>query len=160
MEVSIMMDSIQISKVQIFRITSLTIVFSVLLLSMVNFSSNPVIYTPSNQAIDLKSPSDYQPFHEKLSSIVAVHAYIDSLPIFIDNNTDFNSTATSKGWEGNGSKINPFIINNLNITNSTSSIRLIEIINTDAFFEIKNCYLGNGTFGIRLQNVTHGRALS
>jgi len=151
------MNSIQISKVQFIRITSETIVFSVLLLSMVNFSSNPVNYSTSNQVFDFESPRDDQPFRGKLSSIAAIHAYNDSLPIFINNNTDFNSTATSKGWEGNGSIINPFIINNLNITNSTSSIKLIEIINTDAFFEIKNCYLSNGTFGIRLQNVTHGK---
>jgi parallel beta-helix repeat protein len=81
-------------------------------------------------------------------------------PIFIDDNSDFESL----GFSGNGSEGNPYIIEGINIT--APLINLIHIENTTVFFEINFCYLnmyeifissaddGNGIY---LRNVTNGR---
>jgi parallel beta-helix repeat protein len=75
-------------------------------------------------------------------------------PILIDGNTEFNNTAAAKGWSGNGTAVNPYIINGLNITGPASS-NLIEIRNTDAYFQLINCSLSGGIIGISLNNVTN-----
>ncbi|MHA2494717.1 MAG: right-handed parallel beta-helix repeat-containing protein [Candidatus Hodarchaeales archaeon] len=76
-------------------------------------------------------------------------------PVSIDGNQDFNDTAAARGWPGNGTAANPYIINGLNITGPSGS-NLIEIRNIDAYFQLINCSLSGGIRGISLNNVTNG----
>ncbi len=79
---------------------------------------------------------------------------VDHDPISIDGNPDFINQVTTEGWLGNGSSLDPYIIENYNFNNLTGS--LVEIRNTNLSFKIINCYLFNGDFGIYLYNVKNG----
>lgn len=78
--------------------------------------------------------------------------YTSHAPIMIDGDEDFSN----QGWPGFGTEEEPFVIENLKITEGPESIY---IRNTRAYFEIRNCSTvsHDSTFGdaIRLQNVTH-----
>ncbi|MHA2249685.1 MAG: right-handed parallel beta-helix repeat-containing protein [Candidatus Kariarchaeaceae archaeon] len=69
--------------------------------------------------------------------------------ITITSNDGFGEIAT----EGDGSRDNPWILENLNITSGSV---LISISNTDQFFTIRNSNLQGGENGIRLNNVQNG----
>ncbi len=102
-------------------------------------------------------PPQIRPPEIKVLSIATLSAYSESSPIFIDNNTDFEDKANSSGWIGNGSLSSPYIIANLNITITNPSGYLIEIRNTDVYFQIEKCLLIKGSRGIRLTNVSNGK---
>ena len=74
-------------------------------------------------------------------------------PILIVNNIDFTTQAQLKGWSGNGSRLAPFIIENLNITGEGN---LIQIEQTSVYFSIRNCLLEGGYNGIILKKVSNG----
>ncbi|MFX0084947.1 MAG: right-handed parallel beta-helix repeat-containing protein, partial [Candidatus Hodarchaeota archaeon] len=76
-------------------------------------------------------------------------------PIKIEGDTDFHNQALSGGWQGNGTKRDPYLIVGYNITSSGSD-NLISIENTNVHFKISNCYLIDGFYGIRLYNVRNG----
>ena len=86
-------------------------------------------------------------------------------PIYIDDSDpNFNWTkfASEHVWcTGNGTFLNPYKINNIQITSVTSS-NCIEIKNSNVFFKISNCYLTNGgggagsKAGIKLVNISNG----
>ncbi len=59
-------------------------------------------------------------------------------PIHIVDDTDFAEQAEVKGWPGNGTQSDPYVIENLSIV---SSIYCIEIRSAEAFFVIRNCAL-------------------
>ncbi|MGY5878667.1 MAG: right-handed parallel beta-helix repeat-containing protein [Candidatus Thorarchaeota archaeon] len=87
-----------------------------------------------------------------LPSDVEVHS-----PITISGDNQFNSTAQSEGWEGNGTAISPYIIEKLHIESSYECIR---IYGTTVHFVIRNCtFLGSGAewqIGITMQSVSNG----
>lgn len=47
--------------------------------------------------------------------------YIEHSPISINGNAEFNATAASEGWLGNGTSSNPYVIDGLNITGPSTS---------------------------------------
>ncbi|MFX0094968.1 MAG: right-handed parallel beta-helix repeat-containing protein, partial [Candidatus Hodarchaeota archaeon] len=107
--------------------------------------------------ITLKSP-DFNPLSVSTSSLKdsiikgSQLGYTSSPPISITANSDFQSYAS----QGNGTKISPYVIQGLNITNTSTADNLIDITNTDAYFQIKNCFLKGGNRGISLEGVTNG----
>ncbi|MFX0090235.1 MAG: nitrous oxide reductase family maturation protein NosD [Candidatus Hodarchaeota archaeon] len=100
---------------------------------------------------------ELSPAHQKGVS-ASIKAFNTTLgPIQIINNTDFSNQANANGWPGNGTSINPYIIQGYNITNP--SFILISIRHTTVYFIIRNNVLKgvNRTYeGIHLFNVTHG----
>ncbi|OLS22682.1 MAG: hypothetical protein HeimC3_29560 [Candidatus Heimdallarchaeota archaeon LC_3] len=75
-------------------------------------------------------------------------------PIIINGNDDFQAA----GFSGDGSANNPYVLENVIISNSTAP--LVEIHNTDAYFVIRNSRLDglNGGFpAIIFDNVMNGR---
>ncbi|MFX1283355.1 MAG: nitrous oxide reductase family maturation protein NosD [Promethearchaeota archaeon] len=86
--------------------------------------------------------------YSKVVSISAPTSYEISSPIIINNNTGFDA------FPGDGSPTKPYSIDNKNITDPTKI--LIDIRNTDVYFNITNCLLQYGTRGIYLENVSHG----
>ena len=96
------------------------------------------------------------PVHEEISTKVErITSYEEHTPISIDGNTDFNDTAYLEGWPGNGSVDDPYIIQELNITGPSGS-NLIDIQNTNVYFQINNSLLVGGSKGIYLDNVFNG----
>jgi len=100
-----------------------------------------------------------EPNVRNFKSNYKVGILIDRGPISIDGNADFLSQAGSAGWPGNGTVSNPIIIDNYNIT---GSIYLIEIKNTDLYFQISNSrisgygFFGNSNgFGMHLENISN-----
>jgi parallel beta-helix repeat protein len=93
----------------------------------------------------------------KVLDIKSITVYSESSPIFINNNTDFGDEANTSGWLGNGSFSSPYIIQNLNITTSSTSGNLIEIMNTNVSFLIEKCLLVGASEGIKLNNVSNGK---
>ena len=101
--------------------------------------------------LQLDKPPNY-----KVVSVTAPSSYDPIPPITpIDGNTNFNDTAFNLGFPGDGSPDKPYSIDNKNIT-GTGFENLIEIKNTDVYFNITNCLLQNGRRGIYLENVSHG----
>lgn len=103
---------------------------------------NPLLDKPPNyKVVSITEPSSYDPI----------------LPITtIDGNTDFNDTAFNLGFPGDGSPDKPYSIDNKSITGLAGNEILIDIRNTDVYFNITNCLLQNGGRGIYLENVSHG----
>jgi parallel beta-helix repeat protein len=63
--------------------------------------------------------------------------------VTIGYNDDLNSTAIAENWPGNGSRTNPFIFENFNIT--VTSGAAFSLLYTDLHLVIKNCFFsGNG----------------
>ena len=81
----------------------------------------------------------------------------ESNPIYIDGNGAFHSLAQNESWSGNGSLGSPYIITELNITNSTGSSAppLVEIQNTNLYFNLSFCIFEGGSYGLVLSNVTN-----
>ncbi|RLG45267.1 MAG: hypothetical protein DRN81_02175 [Thermoproteota archaeon] len=79
-------------------------------------------------------------------------------PITVDGDSQFGLPI----WGGSGTQGDPWYIEGLTINMSGTSGNCIEIRNTRAFFEIRNCVLVGGTsgYGIVLSNVTNGGLLN
>ncbi len=114
------------------------------LLAFTGLSTLYLIPTPQNSPLASEIPSINENFTHPTFS------YQVHIPIFIDDNSDF----TTLGFSGNGTPTNPFMINNYNITGSSSET-LIEIRNTDLYFKIIDCFLDRGKYGIVFTNVTN-----
>ena len=78
---------------------------------------------------------------------------IEHDPIIIWNDDDF----LSFDFQGDGSKDNPYLIQNYNIT--TDSKYSIYIKNTYKHFVIQNCFLKAEEYGIYLENIADGTAI-
>jgi parallel beta-helix repeat protein len=78
-------------------------------------------------------------------------------PLSIDGNGAFHSLAQNESWPGDGSLGSPYIITELNITNSTgsSAFPLVEIRNTNLYFNLSFCIFEGGSYGLLLSNVTN-----
>ncbi|MBD3157531.1 MAG: hypothetical protein GF309_01970 [Candidatus Lokiarchaeota archaeon] len=79
-------------------------------------------------------------------------AYTQHAPIIIDSKSDWKD----QGWPGEGTEMNPYRIENLNITDTGNCIN---ISNTNVHFLVNSCYL-SGTpekakHAIHLQNVSY-----
>lgn len=73
-------------------------------------------------------------------------------PILIDGNSDFTGSNGVSNPAAAGSSIDPFIIQNFEIDGGGTGV-CIDIRNTDAYFEIKNCELSNAGQGVSLRFV-------
>ena len=88
-------------------------------------------------------------------------SYTPHAPILIDGDADFITQSSANGWDLSGSRdgssvANAFVIQGLSISDPTGLQNLIEIRNSDLFFEITNCKLVNGSIGILLYNTANG----
>ena len=91
------------------------------------------------------------------SLIYVIHAAIE-----IGSDSEFN--ASNGVSSGSGSKLDPFIIDGLNITVDTG--HGLYVHNTTAYFVIRNCWINTGGIwsypdksGIHLQNTSQGTAI-
>ena len=82
-------------------------------------------------------------------------AYTPHDPIFISGNENF--TASNGVVAGNGTWSSPFIIEGWAINSSTA--RGIEIMNTNAHFTIRDCWISGdwSNYAMNLRNVSNGR---
>jgi parallel beta-helix repeat protein len=87
-----------------------------------------------------------------------VEYYVFHQPIQISSNSEFLTQATKENWEGDGTFTNPFVIENYFITYANTT-DLIYIHNTDVYFEIRNCLLLFGRYGIFFTNTTNAKIL-
>ncbi|TFG06889.1 hypothetical protein EU522_01220, partial [Candidatus Thorarchaeota archaeon] len=82
------------------------------------------------------------------------------LPIDIDGDADFSTTASNEHWPGDGTYEHPFVISGLDIDSGDTGVHAISIRNTLVNFTIRDCYLTGATpspaAGIYLSNVAHG----
>ena len=85
-----------------------------------------------------------------------VSAFTPHEPIKIDSNIDF----LNQGWPGNGTEMNPWVIEGLEI-NGTGYLYCIFISNTTEHFTIKDCYLHNSdSYGILISNAIVGEIIN
>lgn len=87
---------------------------------------------------------------------VTISRYVSAEAIFITKNADFTNYTSI----GDGTSSSPYVLEGLNITSSLSSEYLIDIQNTDKFFQINGCILSGGERGISLTNVENGYILN
>jgi parallel beta-helix repeat protein len=80
-------------------------------------------------------------------------------PITIIGDQNFTDTALAEGWPGDGSSLDPFIIDGLDIDRGGVAGHCISIYNTRVNFTISNCNLTGATVspgaGIFLRNVSY-----
>ncbi|NHJ86617.1 MAG: hypothetical protein FK734_14215 [Asgard group archaeon] len=81
------------------------------------------------------------------------NGYIEHSPIFISGDYGF----LSYGFPGDGTKNNPYVIENFNIT-STGTDEGISIYDTTKYFVIRNCYIESLYTGIVLGEIMNGTA--
>ncbi|MFX1483164.1 MAG: nitrous oxide reductase family maturation protein NosD [Promethearchaeota archaeon] len=97
-----------------------------------------------------ENSAEYCSHEAKRTTLVS---YTPHSPITIISDIDF----LNQGWSGNGTGGNPYLIEGLNITDSSTGI---SISDTRVYFEIRNCLVSSispsGNPGIYLENVTHG----
>ncbi len=98
----------------------------VIMFSIVTFCDVTII-------ADLSSTTEVRPSSMHIESQYSSH---DSIVII--SNQDF----VDQGWDGNGSKNNPYMIQDLNIT---SDDRCISISSTDVYFKIIDCFFSYET---------------
>jgi parallel beta-helix repeat protein len=74
------------------------------------------------------------------------------VPILINGTSDF----VSQDWPGSGTFASPYVLSGLNITYAIGLVS-IEVMNTDAYFVIRDCYIDQGSslFGIKLTDTSH-----
>ncbi|MFW9913577.1 MAG: right-handed parallel beta-helix repeat-containing protein [Candidatus Thorarchaeota archaeon] len=90
---------------------------------------------------------------ETVRSVYVESQYTSHEPIVITSNQDF----ADQGWPGNGTEINPYLIQGLSIASDETCV---SISSTDAYFNISDCYfsyssdegLGTGVFLDTAQN--------
>lgn len=75
---------------------------------------------------------------------------VNSPPIIITEDSNF----TDYGFTGDGTAVNPFVIENLNIT--TTGEKGIYIHNTTKYFRIQNCFVNASIAGIVIDTVKKG----
>ncbi len=79
-------------------------------------------------------------------------------PIFIDGDAAFHGNASAEGWNNGGrtgTAGSPYLLDSLNISDHPADV-IIDIRNTDVYFQINNSFLAGGLVGIRLENVSNG----
>ena len=121
------------------------------------------ILTSTGLVYYLTLPPSSPPYIPPEPLITTPHAHIK-----INGDANFSATALLKGWSGDGSPENPYIINGLEIDLGGEPGNCIHIRNTRISFTISNSILtGAGAWssltspfeggtGILLENVTHG----
>ncbi|MFW9835408.1 MAG: NosD domain-containing protein, partial [Candidatus Thorarchaeota archaeon] len=74
-------------------------------------------------------------------------------PIDIDGDSQLVAMATAEGWSGDGTRYNPYIIENFDIDAGSGDfcIRVRNILST--YFTIRTCHLSHGIYGVYLENV-------
>ena len=79
--------------------------------------------------------------------------YVPASPILVTSDDEFNTTV----WSGSGIEVDPYVIENLNITADADSVN---IANTTKHFEIRNCLFASvstpAMYGVNFHNVTNG----
>jgi parallel beta-helix repeat protein len=86
--------------------------------------------------------------------------------ILIADESELATIAVRNGWNGEGTKLSPYIIENLNITTTkgtatgfnASDLPALEIMNTRSYVTIQNCYFsiaGSMTIAIKLTNTSN-----
>ena len=75
--------------------------------------------------------------------------------IAIDGSEHFLSLIREENWPGEGTSLNPYIIEGITFNGSYGKF-LINISRTNVHFHIRNCTLISGEFGIYLSNVKNG----
>lgn len=120
-------------------------------LIMLFLSSPPLV----DSYVELNWPTD----GESLVLAGTPHA-----PIQIDGDANFSVTAMAEGWLGNGSSLNPYIIDGLDIDLGGAPGRGISISNTRVHFVIRDCNLTGASVdpgcGIYLYNVSNGELIN
>jgi hypothetical protein len=110
-------------------------------------------------AVDVSVSPSSMTMKKQYVSILS--AYIAHAPIYIEDSTN-KSQFENLGFPGNGTMIDPYIIEGLSIDGNDTS-PCIEIRNplatsgvTGSYFVIRDCYLYNGTDGVLLWDATVG----
>jgi parallel beta-helix repeat protein len=160
---------------------------TILMLSLILFSANLIIKTEptylwshTSKKIPQEQPKfqvqriddeieEFKPQMQKSKSIttslrVLNTQYDNHSPINISGNADFHAQAITEQWPGNGTSINPYLIEGYNITNIDYVRNIISIQNTDVYFKIINCLLRgyplHSCWGIVFDNVQNGQILN
>lgn len=114
-----------------------------------------IISSYTNAAVTFEMPIATM-INDSGHQMIFTASYTPHDPIVIMNNSDF----VSQGWAGNGTEEEPFVIENLSISNQSECI---SISNTDVYFEIRDCLISassqSGSVGIMIDNVTHGMVM-
>jgi parallel beta-helix repeat protein len=90
----------------------------------------------------------------------AVSAYTASSPVHIDGDQDFQDQASLNHWPGHGSQGSPYVIRNLSISSLSDTAILVNITNTDVYFEFRDSMLSGGAVGVNLWNVRYGSIIN
>jgi len=149
-----------ISRIDLFRILVINLLLVGCIGGVIRHTELSGIEMDSNRNQSLQTSQELREetinAEEMRTKIISIRSnYEEHTPIVIDGNPNFNDTAITEGWPGNGTVNNPFIIEGLNITGPSGN-NLIDIKNTDVYFQINNSFLSGGYRAISLDKVENG----
>ncbi len=124
------------------RITNKILIVFILCLSCTNFT-HIHLKGNANDTIN-NSPSSLTKINPAMEFVLLNNkSLLFSNPLLINDSSEFLNTAHSRGWNGNGTKNNPFIIENIFFSDRLFAPSQIDISikNTDFYFTIQNIYL-------------------
>ncbi len=78
---------------------------------------------------------------------------------YINGNSEFATVASARGWQGDGSKSNPYLIQSFSIDGFGSGTGIF-IANTSVYFHVFNISISHLSYAVHLVNVSHGELLN
>jgi len=81
-------------------------------------------------------------------------SYEDHAPISITGDENLTKMAEEDSWEGIGTLEEPYIIEGYNISLSGTPGSCITLYDISLYVVLRDCFIGNATWGIYLVNVT------
>ena len=124
------------------RLTGLLIILIIIFLSYGNLGHLPLVDTTKTTKNTTSKPINK--LNPVIENVYLDHKYLQSSrAISIDGNSELLLTAQALKWPGNGSKANPFVIQNIYFSDRYTTPDLVDISikNTDLHILIQNIYM-------------------
>ncbi|MHA2366072.1 MAG: right-handed parallel beta-helix repeat-containing protein [Candidatus Hodarchaeales archaeon] len=126
------------------------IIFILMLFTL--FSSIVVSNITNEKSTDKINNKNLDSFDRKVDNNL-----IDHIPILLENNTAFHQQAIIEEWYGDGTKENPYIIEDYNIVNVSDNSSAIRVVNTTLSFIVRNIIIDEtapGSYGMHFNSIT------
>jgi parallel beta-helix repeat protein len=86
----------------------------------------------------------------------SVSVYIPHAPVRIDDNADFQATASSEGWPGSGTLASPYIISGYEFLGAEGSSAFY-VGNSTTYFVLRQCYFHDAAWAVYLLSSSNAK---
>ncbi len=128
------------------RVVSLSLLIAMVMLSSTIMVYQNTVVIEDSQGVSIVQDDAVDRFRP---------AYEDHTPISITGDENLTIMAEADSWDGIGTLENPYIIEGYNITLSGTPGSCITLYDISLYVVLRDCLIGDATYGVRLYNVTH-----